>query len=52
MVDSSFSYDYMLGNILQFIPIRGGKLYGLLSTFMGNLCLLNQPYFESDVYAL
>jgi hypothetical protein len=42
MVGSSFRDDYRLGDILQFIHIRGGKLYGLLSTSMGNLCLLNQ----------
>jgi hypothetical protein len=42
MVGSSFSDDYRLGDILQFIPIRGGKLYGLICTSMGTLCLLNQ----------
>jgi hypothetical protein len=42
MVGSSFSDDYRLGDILQFIPIRGGKLYGLIGTSMGTLCLLNQ----------
>jgi hypothetical protein len=52
LVGSSFSDDYRLCNIFQFIPIRGGKLYGLLSTSMGTLCLLNQSYFKSDVYAL
>jgi hypothetical protein len=52
LVGSSFSYDYGLYDIFQFIPIRGGKLYGLLSTSMGTLCLLNQSYFMSDVYAL
>jgi hypothetical protein len=41
-VGSSFILDYRLGNILQFIPIRDGKLYGPLSTSMGTLCLLNQ----------
>jgi hypothetical protein len=41
-VGSSFSNDYRLGDILQFIPIRVGKVYGLLSTSMGTLCLLNQ----------
>jgi hypothetical protein len=41
---SSLSVDYRLGDILQFIPIRGGKLYGLLSTSMGTLCLLNQSF--------
>jgi hypothetical protein len=41
-VGSSFSDDYKLGDILQFIPIRDGKLYGLLSTSMATLCLLNQ----------
>jgi hypothetical protein len=35
-VGSSFS------DILQLIPIQGGKLYGLLSTSMGTLFLLNQ----------
>jgi hypothetical protein len=52
LVGSSFSYDYGLCDIFQFIPIRGGKLYGLLSTSMGTLCLLNQSYSKSDVYAL
>jgi hypothetical protein len=42
MVGSPFIDDYRLGDILLFIPIRGGKLYGLLSTSMGTLCLLNQ----------
>jgi hypothetical protein len=42
MVGSSFSDDYILGDILQFIPIRGGKLYGPLRTSMGTLCFLNQ----------
>jgi hypothetical protein len=41
-VGRSFSDDYRLGDILQFISIRGGKLYGLLSTSKGTLCLLNQ----------
>jgi hypothetical protein len=41
-VDTSFSDDYRLGDILQFITIQGGKLYGLLSTSTGTLCLLNQ----------
>jgi hypothetical protein len=44
--------DYRLCDIFQFIPIRGGKLYGLLNMSMGTLCLLNQSYFKSDVYAL
>jgi hypothetical protein len=52
MVGSNFSYDYRLGDILQFIPIGGGKLYGLFSTSIGTLCLLNQSYCKSDVYAL
>jgi hypothetical protein len=52
LVGSSFSDDYMLCDIFQFIPIRGGKLYGLLSTSMGTLCLLNQSYFKSDICAL
>jgi hypothetical protein len=42
MVGSSFINDYRLGDILQFIPIRGGKLYGPLSTSMDTLCLFNQ----------
>jgi hypothetical protein len=41
LVGSSFSYDYGLCDIFQFIPIRGGKLYGLLSTSMGTLCWIN-----------
>jgi hypothetical protein len=41
-VGSSFSGHYRLCDIFQFIPIQDGKLYGLLSTFMGTLCLLNQ----------
>jgi hypothetical protein len=41
-VGNSFSWDYRFCDILQFIPIRGGKLYGLLGTFMGALFLLNQ----------
>jgi hypothetical protein len=52
LVGSSFSDDYRLCDIFQSIPIRGGKIYGLLSTYMGTLCLLNQSYFMSDVYAL
>jgi hypothetical protein len=52
LVGSSFSDDYRLYDIFQFIPIQGGKLYGLLNTSMGTLCLLNQSYFKSDVYAL
>jgi hypothetical protein len=46
LVGSSFSYDYELCDIFQFIPIQGGKLYELLSTFMGTLCLLNQSLFQ------
>jgi hypothetical protein len=42
MVSSSFSDDYRLDDILQFITIRGGKLYGLHSTFIGTMCMLNQ----------
>jgi hypothetical protein len=38
-VGSSFSCDYRLCIIFQFIPIRGGKLYGLLCTLMGTLCV-------------
>jgi hypothetical protein len=52
MIGSSFSYDYGLCDIFQFIPIRGGKLYGLLSMCMGTLCLLNQSYSKSDICAL
>jgi hypothetical protein len=52
LVGSSFSDDYRLYDIFQFIPIQGGKPYGLLNTSMGTLCLLNQSYFKSDVYAL
>jgi hypothetical protein len=52
LVGSSFSDDYRLCDIFQFIPIRGGKLYGLLSMSMGTLCLLHQSYFKSDIYAL
>jgi hypothetical protein len=52
LVGSSFSYDYGFCDIFQFIPIRCDKLYGLLSTSMGTLCLLNQSYSKSDVYAL
>jgi hypothetical protein len=51
LVGSSFSDDYRLYDIFQFIPIQGGKLYGLLNTSMGTLCLLNQSYFKSDIYA-
>jgi hypothetical protein len=39
MVGDSFSYDYRLGNILQFIPIRGGKLERHLGTIYGYLVL-------------
>jgi hypothetical protein len=46
LVGSSFSYDYRLCNIFQFIPIRGGKLCGLLIMSMGTLCLLNQSLFQ------
>jgi hypothetical protein len=46
LVGSSFSYDYGLCDIFQFIPIRGGKLYGLLSTSVSTLCLLNQSLFQ------
>jgi hypothetical protein len=46
LVGSSFSYDYGLCDTFQFIPIRGGKLYGLLSTSMGTLFLLNQSLFQ------
>jgi hypothetical protein len=46
LVGSSFSYDYGLCDIFQFIPIRGGKLYGLLNMSMGALCLLNQSLFQ------
>jgi hypothetical protein len=52
MVGNTFSYDYRLGDILQFIPISGSKLYGLLSMAMGTLCLLNQSDFKSDINAL
>jgi hypothetical protein len=52
LVGSSFSDDYRLCDIFQFIPIRGGKLYGLLNTSRGTLCLLNQSYFKSDIYTL
>jgi hypothetical protein len=52
LVGSSFNDVYMLCNIFQFIPIQGGKLYGLLITSMGTLYLLNQSYFNSDVCAL
>jgi hypothetical protein len=41
LVGSTFRYDYELCDVFQFIPIRGGKLYGLLSMSMGTLCLLN-----------
>jgi hypothetical protein len=47
LVGSSFSYDYELYDIFQFVPIRGGKRYGLLSTSMGTL--LNQSLFKSDI---
>jgi hypothetical protein len=46
---SSFSDDYRLCDTFQFISIRGGKLYGLLSTSIGTLCLLNQSYSKSDI---
>jgi hypothetical protein len=46
LVGTSFSYDYELCDIFQFIPIRGGKIYGLLSTSMGTMCLLNESLFQ------
>jgi hypothetical protein len=46
LVGSAFSYDYGLCDIFQFILIRGGKLYGLLSTSMRTLCFLNQSLFQ------
>jgi hypothetical protein len=52
LVGSSFSDDYKLCDIFQFIPIRGGKLYELLSMHMGTLYLLNQSYFKSDACAI
>jgi hypothetical protein len=52
LVGSSSSDDYKLCDIFQFIPIRGGKVYGLLNMSVGTLCLLNQSYFKSDVCAL
>jgi hypothetical protein len=38
-VGSSFRSDYMLYDILQFIPIQGGKLVRLLGTVYGYLVL-------------
>jgi hypothetical protein len=52
LVGSFFSDDYRLCDMLQFIPIGGGKLYGHLSTSMGTLCLLNQSYSKSDICTL
>jgi hypothetical protein len=39
MAGSSFSYDYGLGDILQFILIQGGKLERCLGTIYGYLVL-------------
>jgi hypothetical protein len=46
LVGSSFSNDYRLCDIFQFIPIRGGKLYGLLNMSMCTLCLCNTHFLQ------
>jgi hypothetical protein len=39
MVGSSFRYDYKFGDVIQFIPIQGGKLERCLGTVYGYLVL-------------
>jgi hypothetical protein len=50
-VGNFVSCDYRLCDIFQFIPIRGGKLYGLISTFMGTLRCLTNP-IQNDINAI